>query len=246
MRTATTTRLLVYGALLLTLAGPCLWHRPLIHLAAFGAWRGGGQQTVASVLRRYGPATRRTFEPICHAQKLSWPPQRIYLLAFKQEKRLEVWGANADGPYRRLAIYPVLAASGTLGPKQREGDRQVPEGLYRLPALNPNSAYHLSIRVDYPNADDVRHSSVPENRMGGDIYVHGSNVSIGCIALGDPAIEEVFCLAAQARSGERRILIAPVDFRDPAASARLPAPPEPWLRERYARLKATLNAHFSR
>jgi len=246
MRTVASTRLIVFGALFIAGGALCLWRRPLLHLTAFGAWGGGNQQTIASVLRRYGPATRRTFEPICRAQKVAWPPQRIYLLAFKQERRLEVWGANADGPYRRLAVYPIRAASGTLGPKRRQGDTQVPEGFYRLPVLNPNSAYHLSIRVDYPSADDVRHSPVPTNQMGGDIYVHGSNVSIGCLALGDPAIEEVFCLVAQARRGERRILIAPVDFRDPAAGARLPAPAEPWLSERYARLKTSLAAKFRR
>jgi murein L,D-transpeptidase YafK len=178
-------------------------------------------------------------------QNIAWPPARVYLLAFKQEKRVEVWGANASGPYRRLAASPILAASGTLGPKRREGDRQVPEGLYTLPVLNPNSSYHLSIRVDYPSADDVRHSLVPRNTMGGDIYVHGNQVSIGCIAIGDPAIEEVFCLVAQARPNERRILIAPVDFRDSDAARRLPPPDEPWLRARYASLRATLLRDFA-
>ena len=93
------------------------------------------------------------------------------------------------------------------------GHLQVPEGFYALPLLNPDSRYHLSIRVDYPNADDVRHSKVPRDEMGGDIYIHGSNASIGCLAMGDPAIEELFCLAAQVEPDDREIILAPVDFR---------------------------------
>lgn len=210
----------------------------------------GGAQTVAGALRQYGPAARRRFEPVCRQQGIVWPPRCVTLVVLKQERRLEVWGANAArGPYRHLADYPVLAASGLIGPKRREGDRQVPEGFYRLSALNPNSAFHLSLRVDYPSADDARLSRLPPGaRMGGDIYVHGGAASIGCVAIGDPAIEEVFCLAALAPAGARRIIISPIDFRRPQA----PAPADlavrvaqnererAWLAERYVRLRAAL------
>ena len=195
------------------------------------------QRSVAEVLARYGPATRRKFAASCAKNGIAWPPRRIYLLAFKQEKRLEVWAANATGRYIRLQTYPILAASGTLGPKRREGDRQVPEGFYRLPTLNPNSRFHLSVRVDYPNAEDIRNAVVPRARMGSDIYVHGNSVSIGCLALGDPAIEEVFTLVARATPTERRILISPVDFRQ---SAPPPPPDELWVRKLYERLRKKL------
>jgi hypothetical protein len=193
-------------------------------------------RTVAGVLQTYGEDARRHFEPECRRQGIVWPPKRLYLLAFKQERSLEVWAGNALGPYKRIGTFPVLAASGRLGPKRREGDMQVPEGFYRLPVLNPTSQFHLSIRVDYPNADDVRNASVPRNKMGGDIYIHGNQVSIGCIALGDPAIEKLFCLAAQVSPSQRRILIAPVDFR-----VRTTTPPEePWIQTLYGRLATEL------
>ncbi len=89
----------------------------------------------------------------------------------------------------------------------------MPEGFYRLTNLNPQSAFHLSVRVDYPNADDLRRSVIPREQMGGDIYIHGREASIGCLAMGDRAIERLFCLTAMSDPEHRHILIAPVDFR---------------------------------
>ncbi len=211
-------------------------------------------QTVANVLRRCEPAARRRFEPACVRQDIAWPPRRVTLLVFKQEKRMETWGANARGPFRHLADFPILAASGGPGPKRRQGDGQVPEGFYRISFLNPNSAYHLSLRVDYPNADDRRlPDRLPPARQGGDIYVHGNAVSIGCVAIGDAAIEHVFCLVARAAPGERRILLAPLDLRPPdapaprslAAQTAADANEKTWLGDRYERLQTVLRNEFS-
>lgn len=211
-------------------------------------------QTVADVLRRCEPAARRRFAPACERHNVAWPPRRVTLLVFKQEKRLEAWGANARGPFRRLADFPILAASGQLGPKRRQGDFQVPEGFYRLSVLNPNSAYHLSLRVDYPNADDRGlPGRLPAARQGGDIYVHGNAVSIGCVAIGDVAIEHVFCLVARAAPSERHILLAPLDFRRSdaptpralAARTARDAKENAWLAGRYARLQTALRSEFS-
>ena len=195
--------------------------------------------TVPAVLAKYGPQTAAEFRPICRRLGIHYPPKRIYLLAFKRERILEVWGANARGPYARLTTFPILAASGQLGPKRREGDRQVPEGFYRITHLNPLSQYHLSLRVNYPNAEDIANATVPRNQLGGDIYVHGKNVSIGCIALGDSAIEKVFCLTALAGPSFRKILIAPKDFRT-VDSSEVPADSE-WVRNLYRRLHLALD-----
>lgn len=173
----------------------------------------GQTRTVQQVLKKWGSTAEQRFKARCEAVKIGYPPARLQLLAFKTEKQLEVWGAGKEGRYHYLTTYPILAASGTVGPKLREGDRQVPEGFYRLPLLNPNSRYHLSIKVDYPNADDIRRSTLPRNQMGGDIFIHGNSVSIGCLAIGDEAIEELFCLVAQVPAKHRQIWIAPVDFR---------------------------------
>ncbi|MBI5832005.1 MAG: hypothetical protein HZB16_06810 [Armatimonadetes bacterium] len=194
----------------------------------------------AEVLRALSEPIKAELEPTARQAGLRWPPRRVWLLAFKAERRLELWGANRAGPFRQLATYPILAASGTVGPKRRYGDNQVPEGIYRLGWLNPRSSYHLGIYVAYPNDEDVQHRVVERSRMGGDIYLHGNAVSIGCLAMGDRGIESLFYVAGRADAGERRILIAPCDLR------RVPAPrgAEPWIDAMYGRLRAKL-AEFS-
>lgn len=157
-------------------------------------------------------------------------------MGLKEERRLEVW-APAGPAWKRLRAYPVLAASGTAGPKLREGDLQVPEGVYRLTAFNPNSSYHLSVRVDYPNADD-RAVARAENRtrLGGDIYIHGKAVSIGCLAIGDPSIEELYVLLADVGLARTTVILSP--RADPRPDPGAPS----WIAERYARLRRELEA----
>jgi murein L,D-transpeptidase YafK len=123
---------------------------------------------------------------------LGSPPQQLYLRAFKTERQLEVWAAH-DKEFILLKTYPFTAYSGALGPKQREGDGQIPEGFYGIDLFNPKSNFLLSMRVNYPNkADQVRNKN--EKQMGGDIYIHGSSVSIGCIPIGDEPIRELYWL----------------------------------------------------
>jgi hypothetical protein len=192
------------------------------------------QRTVQQVLADFGPAVRKKLEPVAKRQNVTWPPKNLTLIALKSEKKLEAWAKDRNGRQKRLAVYPILAASGVLGPKRKEGDMQVPEGFYKLPTLNPNSRFHLSVMVGYPNAEDIKHRTVARADMGGDIFVHGNQVSIGCIAIGDKAIADVFCLSAWARS--REIIIAPVDFR--AGKARTVG--NPWVTNLYSRIAKRL------
>ena len=189
---------------------------------------GRGFQTVSDVLAQHTPHVERRFRPVLERAGLPWPPSFVTLLAFKNEKLVEVWAGSELGRLVRLETYPILAASGGLGPKFKEGDRQVPEGIYRLAQLNPNSQFHLSLFVDYPNEDDLDRAKVPRDQMGGEIFVHGGASSIGCIAIGDPAVEEVFTLAALVPSTNRQIVISPLDFRrreTATFASRLPAVP---------------------
>jgi murein L,D-transpeptidase YafK len=137
----------------------------------------------------------------------------LYLRAFKHERELEAWlASDEEGPYRLYRTWPVAGQSGNLGPKRREGDRQVPEGLYRVDRFNPNSAYHLSLGIDYPNASD-RLRGDPA-RPGSDIFIHGSDQSIGCLAMTDPVIEVVYGLAERAKAaGQSRIRVDIFPFR---------------------------------
>lgn len=112
---------------------------------------------------------------------------------------MEVWvrGSN-DAKFKLFKTYRVCAMAGAIGPKRLEGDYQVPEGFYYINEFNPKSNYHLSLGINYPNASDkVLSDSV---KPGGEIYIHGNCVTIGCIPLQNDQIEELYILAAMAKS----------------------------------------------
>jgi hypothetical protein len=193
-----------------------------------------GGRTHDEVLREIGPRCRAVLRDTAASLGLAYPPSRVTLVGLKQERDLEVWAASGSG-WKLLKRYPVLAASGELGPKLREGDLQVPEGVYRLTHFNPNSSYHLSIRVDYPNADDRAAARIDGRRqLGGDIYIHGKAVSIGCLAIGDPAIEELYLLLSDVGLARARLVLSP----SAAPQAREGSPR--WIAELYERLRLEL------
>jgi hypothetical protein len=164
-------------------------------------------------------------------------PERLWLLAFKDERRMELWASKASGERALVTTWRILGASGASGPKLREGDRQVPEGVYGLGELNPNSNYHLSLRVNYPSDKDRAWAARDgRTRLGGDIFIHGKDVSIGCLAIGDDAVEELFWLSAEVGRGAFTVVIVPTDLR------RAPAPKlqVAWAQELYAGLVAEL------
>src|SRR4051812_46028735 len=102
------------------------------------------ERTVDSVVADLAPRARAHWGPFLRAAGSASPPAEIALPGFKRERRLEVWGRRIDGSWARIDALPILAASGAAGPKLRQGDGQVPEGIYRLVAFNPNSRFHLS------------------------------------------------------------------------------------------------------
>jgi hypothetical protein len=173
------------------------------------------RRSVEDRLAEFGEAALVRLKPAFDTAKIAWPPARFALLGFKHERTVELWAASRESDRARwIKTYLVRAASGRLGPKLRQGDLQVPEGVYRIELLNPNSKYHVSLRLNYPNEDDRKRGEEDgRDDLGGDIMIHGRAVSIGCIALGDEGAEELFLLAARAglRSGE--VILSPVDFR---------------------------------
>lgn len=195
--------------------------------------------TVQDRVATFGAAADARWSPHFKAAGLRYPPARVTLVGLKQERRLEVYAAAATGSYRFVRSLPILAASGQAGPKLREGDGQVPEGLYRIELLNPNSRYHLSLRVSYPNDfDRARGREDGRRQLGGDIMIHGSAVSIGCLAMGDEAAEDLFILAARTAIQNINVLLAPVDFRRQQFSA--PAGTPPWTEGLYASIRKEL------
>lgn len=207
-------------------------------LGAAAVQRVRGRKTIAERVAEFGPAVRARLAADLRRVGAEWPPDRVVLVGLKAEKRLEVWVGT---PPRLLRSYPMLGASGVLGPKRREGDCQVPEGLYRVESLNPNSLYHLALRLDYPNEFD-RQKGERDGRtdLGSDIMIHGRDCSIGCLAMGDPAAEDLFVLAAETGVANVSVILAPVDFRIRGLPTSMPPVPS-WTPELYARIRKELH-----
>ncbi len=170
---------------------------------------------------QYGYTAKRRLAPYFRAAGVDYPPQTVLLVGFKWEMRLELYAGNSPDDLKFIRYYDVMAASGEVGPKLREGDRQVPEGIYRFTQLNPNSSFHLSLKVDYPNAFDRMMGKVENRRnLGGGIYIHGGSESAGCLAMSDSVAEEIFTLVAQTGVENASIILSPADLRRVA-------PPDP-------------------
>ncbi len=171
--------------------------------------------TIESRIKEFGTEARQRWAPYFKKASVSYPPDNIVLYYTKSKRILEVFATpRGEKKIKSIRSLNVLAASGVMGPKLKEGDNQVPEGLYRIELLNPNSAFHVSLRVSYPNAFDRQKALLDKRqRLGGDIMIHGSRVSIGCLAMGDEVAEDLFTLAVDAPFKNWKLILSPVDFR---------------------------------
>lgn len=184
--------------------GRAVWHPIAVKIM--------GKKTVDEVISKYGEEARLKLQPMFELKGITYPPKKLALVAFKDSNQLEVWASNKNNDYSHVMTYPVLAASGELGPKLREGDKQVPEGIYRITGFNPNSSYHLSMKLNYPNKFDLSKAK-KEHRTepGTNIFIHGKASSIGCLAMGDAAIEELFTLVHDSGKSHTRVIISPTN-----------------------------------
>jgi len=128
----------------------------------------------------------------------------ILITVFKQEKQLEIYAKNKnDLEYKKVVSYEICQSSGELGPKRMEGDGQVPEGFYFIEKFNPVSNFYLSLGINYPNESDRKFGT---GRLGGDIFIHGNCVTIGCVPMTDEIIKEIYLYALFAKNnGQERI-----------------------------------------
>ncbi|WP_250684459.1 L,D-transpeptidase family protein [Photobacterium galatheae] len=190
----------------------------------------------------YGHLSEQRLKYRFKKANVAYPPEKIALLGLKEEKALELWAIDHQGKHHFVFSYPVTAASGKAGPKLKEGDKQVPEGIYKIIGLNPNSRFHLSMKLNYPNAFDRKHANLEgRTRPGNNIFIHGKAASIGCLAIGDSAIEELFTLVGKIGHRNVEVVIAPHDPRKAPirpVSERYPA----WISELYA----SIETEFSR
>jgi len=137
----------------------------------------------------------------------------VLIVAYKAEAILEIYAKAPDAArYQKLDSYRICASSGKLGPKREAGDKQVPEGFYQMDRFNPASHYHLSLGINYPNAADKLKTRAAD--PGGDIFIHGNCVTIGCLPMTDKVIEEIYLVAVYARdSGQKGIPVYIFPFR---------------------------------
>jgi len=190
--------------------------------------RASGYKTVEERLDRFGPAARARLQVRFDRAGVDYPPADLVMVGLKKERRLELWAKGVC-----VAEYPILGASGKMGPKLKEGDCQVPEGLYLIECLNPNSLFHLSLRLDYPNAYDWEKARLDgRSDPGSDIMIHGSTASIGCLAMGDQAAEDLFVLAADTGLEKISVLLSPLDMRVHGVPSPPRGAPE-WVPELY-------------
>ncbi len=213
------------------------WKLGLFALLPALCW--GQPRTVDGVMEDYGPGAReRLFE---YWQQLPFDMEirAAKWVAIKDALRMEIWLQDQDLRWHKLRDYPILKLSGSLRPKMREGDLQVPEGVYRIDAANPNSAFHLSLRINYPNSLDRRYGQLEQrDALGNNIFIHGQEVSWGCLAMGDDNIEELFVLAHDIGLDNIEMVITP---RDPRQQPLIrPAGVPEWVEEKYAKIQSSL------
>lgn len=135
----------------------------------------------------------------------------IMMRIFKEEAVLEVWKQKGNGRYDLIASYDICKWSGKLGPKFKEGDRQAPEGYYRIYPyqMNPNSSYYLSFNMGYPNSYDRSYG-----RTGSNLMVHGACSSAGCYSMTDEQVLEIYAFAREAfRGGQEYFMVEALPFR---------------------------------
>jgi murein L,D-transpeptidase YafK len=170
-----------------------------------------GGQTVSQVVNAKQKSVESILKPMFKKVEIAYPPKQLVLLSFKDSKQLELWASDSKR-FKLIKRYSIKAASGVLGPKLAEGDRQVPEGIYKIEGFNPNSSYHLSMKLNYPNQFDSKWAKKEgRNFPGSNIFIHGKAVSIGCLAMGDAAIEELFVLSRLVGKANIKVIISPSD-----------------------------------
>ncbi len=165
-----------------------------------------GNENFIKDQKRY-PRVRRAFqekEQLIQEQfqrsGLNFPPKEIFIRIFKLDRIVELWARDAGiDIFSIVQTYAICAQSGSLGPKRKRGDLQVPEGFYFINDFNPYSQFYLSLRVNYPNESDKILGKKED--LGGDIFIHGDCVTIGCVPITNEKIKELYLVCVSVKSG---------------------------------------------
>ena len=189
-----------------------------------------------------GKSVTEVIEKLETEQKMAFDASRfekMMILGLKSERSLEIWGTTHENEIKWITSFPFTAYSGELGPKLREGDLQIPEGIYTIEYLNPNSSYHLSMKINYPNQFD-REKGKADGRtdLGSNIFIHGKSVTIGCIPIGDPGIEKLFHMVSEMGIENVDVIISPYDMRRGIRELEIKS--VDWEDELYAKIRKAM------
>lgn len=212
-----------------------------LHLPAFSmAPKINWDNAVDNAIKRYGLRVEPQLKSYFSKSGVSYPPKEVALLAFKHEKRVELWAKDEKTDWKHIQDYPLTAYSGKLGPKLKVNDRQIPEGVYKLVNFNPYSSMHLSMMINYPNSFDRKKGDQDGRKnLGNNIFIHGKNLSVGCLAVGDYAIDQLFLLARRVGLKNIQVVIAPNDMRKGKPKTPVTTQPK-WLPELYHQIAESL------
>ncbi len=152
-------------------------------------------------------------EKLLREHEIATDNVHLLLVVTKDNDCIDVYAkTKTQTSYQKIHSYKICSRSGHLGPKRKQGDGQVPEGFYYIDRFNPVSNFYLSMGINYPNQSDKRKSSYRD--PGGDIFIHGSCVTIGCLPITDDSIKELYLLAVYAKNnGQDRIPVYIFPFR---------------------------------
>ncbi len=199
--------------------------------------------TVNYAMELYAEPVRAKLKPLFAAANITYPPKAMTWIALKQEKMLYLFAKDNDGTMKQILRYPIIGASGVAGPKLKEGDKQVPEGFYKISGFRPNVIAHLGLDVDYPNAEDRNHAKTEGRKnLGCDILIHGSKWSTGCLAMGNEPIEEMFVLTHDSGCDTIRLIFAPCNLVKQRPDINLNRQPK-WVPNLYKRLTDELKTY---
>lgn len=156
---------------------------------------------VQEAMKEKGEAINKMFK----RAGIAYPPRKIYIRIFKKERVVELWAEGEENEkFTFIKSYTICRTSGTAGPKRMEGDGQIPEGFYHIAGFNPHSRFYLSLKINYPNASDKILGA--KGKPGGNIFIHGNCVTIGCVPITDEQIKELYVIALDARAnGQKKI-----------------------------------------
>lgn len=199
--------------------------------------------TVRERISEFGDTARNAMKPAFDTNGVSYPPKKMTWIALKKERVLLLFAQNKKGKLVQVLNYPILGTSGITGPKLKEGDKQIPEGFYRISGMRPKVIAHVGLDINYPNTEDKLHAKEARRKsLGGDIMIHGSYWSTGCLAMGNDAIEELFVLAYDTKYANINVLFAPCDLTTKKCDVDFKKQPK-WLPALYGRLKKEMSKY---